>query len=115
MSFKSSRLGRKPLVAARIVRAMRALAARSEPITTAALRKQEPGMAPSSVFQAVQRLQEQAGLLVRFIPGTNVREYCLGSQAYRWGIPRSPEQIRESAREETILTLILDDHERGKR
>ncbi len=47
---------------------MRVLAARNVPVTTSTLHKQVPGMAKSTALQAIQRLQETAGLLVRMIP-----------------------------------------------
>ena len=114
MSDLYKRRGRKPLAAARIVEVMRRLANQNAPIPTAVLRKHLPDLPASSLLRAVQWLRDEAGLLVRNINGTNVREYLLGTQHRTWAISLSPEQVRKSARAETSLLIVLQNVERGK-
>lgn len=106
------RNGPKPRTAARIVRAMRQLSNRNEPVTTAVLRREVPGVPNATILRAVQWLEREAGLLKRRIQGTNVREYLLGSQSARWGIQVEPELIRYYARTETTLLVLLNEWER---
>jgi len=105
------RNGPKPRTAARIVRAMRQLSNRNEPITTAVLRREVTGVPNATILRAGQWLEREAGLLKRRIQGTNVREYLLGSQSARWGIQVEPELIRCYARTEITLLVLLNDWE----
>ncbi|WP_041769513.1 hypothetical protein [Ectopseudomonas mendocina] len=113
---KSRRLkGRPALLAARIVAFMRGYSAQpgSPVCTTRTLRQALPDAPRSSLMAALTALHRRAGLQSRVIPGTSVREYCLGSQAYnRWRIG-SPEDGYSCARVETMMTLALHDAERG--
>lgn len=111
MSRIHERNGPKPRTAARIIRAMRQLSNRNEPVTTAVLRREVSDATNATILRAVQWLEREAGLLKRSIQGTSVREYLLGSQSARWGIQVEPELIRCYARTETTLLVLLNDWE----
>lgn len=103
------RRGRKPLIAARIVELLRQNHQQSVPVTVSLLRKALPDVRYTNLFRALDWLREHAGLLVRSVPGTTVREYQLGTQHQRWGYSLDPEQVRTCARAENTLLLILSE------
>lgn len=108
--------GRKPLVAAQIVRVMRRYLHRSEPVTTTVLRKELPGVPRLSLLHAISALQKRAGLQHRYLPDSGLREFCLGSRAgIAWGLSVTPEQVRHSTTVENTMLLMLADHEQEAR
>ena len=105
--------GRPALTAARIIRFLRlnyALPA-PKPITTTVLRKAFPKVPRSSLMHAIAALISRAGLQARYLPGTHVREYCPGSQAFNaWRMLDREQQGRCAWTEARLLDAL---NERG--
>ncbi|MNJ50778.1 hypothetical protein D3C77_460650 [compost metagenome] len=113
MSNNTQLQGRPALLAARIVRFMRLNFTQSapQPITTTVLRKAFPDVPRSSLMNAIAALIRRAGLQTRYLPGTHIREYCPGSQAFNvWRMLDREQQGRHAWTEARLLDAL---NERG--
>lgn len=113
MTHSSQLQGRPALTAARIIRFMRlnyALPA-PKPITTTVLREAFPEVPRSSLMNAIAALIRRAGLQARYLPGTHIREFCPGSQAFNaWRMLDREQQGRHAWTEARLLDAL---NERG--
>ncbi|MNR34826.1 hypothetical protein D3C85_1526290 [compost metagenome] len=74
--------------------------------------RREPGLAKSSAMQALAQLPTEANLQVRTLAGTaSTRQYILATAAQHHGIKLDADTIRNGARAENTLLVILRDAE----
>ncbi|KUM43914.1 hypothetical protein [Pseudomonas sp. EpS/L25] len=111
-----TRAGRKPIAKALVIRALRALQAQGIPATLQTILEREPKLATSTALHALAQLPTEANLQVRSLPGSRgTRQYILATAALHHGIKLDPDTIREGARSENTLLVILAGHAKGER